>query len=66
MEDLFNFNMKMSPDDRELLERLSDVIGENKSTVTRMGLRELGKHYGLWPKTQTAQPAEMAAERVPA
>ncbi len=64
MEDLFNFNMKMSPDDRELLEQLSSVIGENKSTVIRMALREQGKHYGMWPKLP--QPAETAAERVPA
>ncbi len=64
MEDLFNFNMKLSPDDRELLERLSDVIGENKSTVVRMGLREQGKIYGLWPKV--AQLATEETERVTA
>lgn len=65
MEDLFNFNMKMSPDDRELLEQLSSVIGENKSTVVRMSLREQGQRYGLWPKFPATQPAENA-ERVPA
>lgn len=64
MEELFNFNMKLSPDDRELLERLSDVIGENKSTVVRMGLREQGKIYGLWPKV--AQLATEETERVTA
>lgn len=64
MEELFNFNMKMAADDREMLEKLSEIIGESKSTVIRMGLREQGRRYGLWPKPVTAQPATETAENV--
>lgn len=49
-----NFIMRMSTDDRELLDKLSEFLGESKSTVVRMSLREQAQRYGLWP--QRAQP----------
>lgn len=61
-----NFIMRMSTDDRELLDKLSEFLGESKSTVVRMSLREQAQRYGFWPQfTPIAIQAE-ENEQVPA
>ena len=59
------FTLKMSTEDRILLERIAEIEGESMSTVIRNALRQRGREYRIWPILDAPipqpEPMEVAA-----
>ncbi|MBX3053445.1 MAG: hypothetical protein KF753_18360 [Caldilineaceae bacterium] len=62
------FTLKMSSEDRFLLDRLSEIEGESKSTVIRNALRKQGREYQIWPvlDSTTDPPSHPCADSMAA